>query len=1094
MENDDIKKIYLTENMAWDEKCRAIETALFMGFHATSAHFPVAVFKKEYATPKTIKQLQHIYQRKNIEKPKDYVSATDSAKPIHDFDWRRKKGLETLFSEGVFLKDTNFDLLPDKLEFKILLPRESNVSVLIAACNFAFRFGMETTAYESPIVAPEDYEGNLLVFEKGDDCSIRLEEKGQYSIVHITGEGQKLEKFSSFVCEHFPLLAEQKTWIDQLQNITDSFAMKNLDGQLAYLETFKSELKGKIRAFVSPDIQKEFAAVIKEFPEVEFHNYKQMKQIYEKTYDIPWEVDVFEELLEKEVYPKLKAGDRVAIYGALNEEWDVRSKIVEKIKCKLQDNDVINEKIQLICAYKQGFSWIEEVVLPQLLELKRTDVAKVKIAFKPFLPEGETEWLDEDGATPSYNNINEDNPNKWYDLPIRFLQELYPIEDVISEKLGIGREQVEFVVYEGMKDITYLFQAYGKGDQTLIEDEYKAAYTERPFLNEYSQMGKVHPSTGYLKVVVNGICVFEQRIATDVENIWDIYQSDVLPKCKAFIKTKVNGKPTIEQQPFFSRLQLEVIASEPNYRLNSREDLISSLDALHEDMYFVGADYFKNYGVQEAGVMLDAPGLILPVIKKGEGKPKFKVTLYDQVASEPYICSDEREIYSLSSREQQNVYIHKVSFEDEQLNVHVEVDGVDSKIIESYAELLNKKVLSISNKFKGTHKIVFDTKDGSYMANVYNQEEQIKDLDINSIDLLEHRLIGYEEYIEIINQLKRVPGISVYKVADSYMGREIYAIELLPKESGYVSRAKRITYLPSEIINCRHHANEVSSTNAAFMLLKELLNGDEYKELPNKLNLVIVPMENVDGTAIHYELQKDNPHWKFHVARFNAIGKEFYHEHFKDDTIHTEAKGLKWLWKTFLPDIMVDNHGVPSHEWEQQFSGYTSPSYKGFWLPRSLLYGYFWTVTDEAYKSNYPVNKKMEDVIAVAIGQNDEITAWNKEWTAMFEKYAHGWMPKLFPANYYKDMINYWIPFSYDSAHRYPSIRFPWITTVAYTSEVADETAQDEYLNLCARVHVQHDLATIRMLMNCQCIFEQSFDEGETYVSTSCIRQRPIVV
>ena len=60
------------------------------------------------------------------------------------------------------------------------------------------------------------------------------------------------------------------------------------------------------------------------------------------------------------------------------------------------------------------------------------------------------------------------------------------------------------------------------------------------------------------------------------------------------------------------------------------------------------------------------------------------------------------------------------------------------------------------------------------------------------------------------------------------------------------------------------------------------------------------------------------------------------------------------------------------------------------------------------------------------------------EWMQQFEKFAHGWMPKLFPANYYKDMINYWIPFEYQPEHRYPSIRFPWITTVAYTSEVAE--------------------------------------------------------
>ena len=73
---------------------------------------------------------------------------------------------------------------------------------------------------------------------------------------------------------------------------------------------------------------------------------------------------------------------------------------------------------------------------------------------------------------------------------------------------------------------------------------------------------------------------------------------------------------------------------------------------------------------------------------------------------------------------------------------------------------------------------------------------------------------------------------------------------------------KRISRIPGEMINARHHANEVSSTNAAFILIKKLLTEDVYKDLPDKLNLVIVPMENVDGAAIHYELQKEHPNWK----------------------------------------------------------------------------------------------------------------------------------------------------------------------------------------------------------------------------------------
>lgn len=136
----------------------------------------------------------------------------------------------------------------------------------------------------------------------------------------------------------------------------------------------------------------------------------------------------------------------------------------------------------------------------------------------------------------------------------------------------------------------------------------------------------------------------------------------------------------------------------------------------------------------------------------------------------------------------------------------------------------------------------------------------------------------------------------------------------------------------------------------------------------------------------------------------------------------------------------------------------------------------------------------MQDVIADRIAEDPVMTKWNLEWSRQFEKYAHAWLPKLFPAEYYKDMINYWIPFAADPNHRYPSIRYPWITTVAYTSEVADETAQGEYLNLCARAHVAHDEATLQMLMEAKNYVKCSCNHTEEEIFTEYNRQRPMVV
>ena len=75
----------------------------------------------------------------------------------------------------------------------------------------------------------------------------------------------------------------------------------------------------------------------------------------------------------------------------------------QNINQRLEEKGAKLLDAEILCAYKQGFSWIDEIIIPKLLNEK---VGKLHIAFRPFLPEGQTEWLDENGATPSYTNID----------------------------------------------------------------------------------------------------------------------------------------------------------------------------------------------------------------------------------------------------------------------------------------------------------------------------------------------------------------------------------------------------------------------------------------------------------------------------------------------------------------------------------------------------------------------------------------------------------------------------------------------------------------------------------------------------------------
>lgn len=1083
----------LKKSTSFEEKKDEIKKSLINGFFRTSAIFPVVSFNEgiEISLDELVES-----RKKSLVKnvtSEEYVSSTKSSKEMNSFDWRKKKGLESLFEKGLFLEDKNLDQLPDYLNLKIVLPNNCDNSTLLAICNFAFRFGMEMTEINTNIIADENSDGNLLKFVDSDETKIEIVEKEDKNIVIVSGRGEKLEKFSSYICQNLPIILNGKTLIDVVKEMLDAFDMRNLDGQLAYAKDVSKIYNGEITAYVSPEIDfksKNIDYVNDKFANIEFKNHKGLKPIYEKNYDLKWEVDEFRERFSA-ILDQISKNDNIEIYAALSESDDVRRNLENELKRLVLEKGAKLVKNQIVCAYKQGFSWLDEFVSE---EIKNDDIESIDIKFKPFLPEGQTEIKDDyKGATPSYNNIGEENPDNWFDIPIRFLQELYPIDDILSEKLNLNREVIKFSAYSEDKDITYCAKVFLKSNECKTF-EYKVRYSERPYLDEYKSMGKVHPSTGYIKVVKNNKILIDERIKTDLENIWDIYQGEVLPECLEFAKKKTDNQVNTKNQPFFAQLRLDITASEPEKKLTCREDMISSLNSLHEDLYFVGSDYFKNYGVKNNKEIIDAPGLILPVLKTKEGKPEFKVTLYDQLEKEPCIKYDGKILKSKYDRKSTSLYLKEIKLEENKIIASFMTNIDDDSLVKSYLELLQDDVLDISKDLYGIDRIEISNGYFNISADIKEKEHIEKDLSIEDINIYENELIGYEQYIEIIEQLKRVKGLKVYKAANSYMGRKVYVVEFEPKEEGYISRVKRINNLPSEIINSRHHANEVSSTNSAFMLIKELLTNKKYKDLPDKINLSIIPMENVDGSAIHYELQKDNPNWKLHVARFNSIGKEFYYEYFNVDTIHTEAMAFTNLWEKWLPDIVVDNHGVPSHEWEQQFSGYTSPSYKGFWLPRALLYGYFWVVTDEEYKDNYLLNKKIEDVIADSVQKNEEITKFNKEWISVFEKFAHAWMPNLFPADYYRDMINYWIYFSYDKNHRYPSIKIPWITTVSYTSEVADETAHGEYLNTCAKAHKEHDLAVIDMLFESEINFDRAFNLFENNLELKNTRQRPIMV
>jgi len=1036
--------------------------------------------------------------------PRDFTFASDSPRSTPAAQQPESIGIENFLLEGVWLKDLNGDFLPDLVDVGLEVGENAGLDAFAAAANIASALAAQTTVYSFPLFTAQ--RAGLISF-KASDGSASVSVAGQ--TVHF--EGQNLADFTSRLLELVlpgnsgstpsSLLDKSgrprvtlplSTWLSHLR---DDLTMRQTDGQFAWAQALKVSADPEIACFFNPDAvawNKRNHLLNKD----QVHSYKDDRAVWELKRSFTWEVDRLKKTFKSGVLPKIQPGDKVVIEAALSENIEVRSTVAAELKSRVESRGALAE-VQLISAYKQGYSWLDEYISPRLKKLENLD--HIKILFKSYLPKGKTKFLEEDGVVPKVTSARANDPEHWFDLPIRPLQEIYPIDDTLAASLSLHRSRIEFDYYQGAEDLTYLVLAYDKHGNELLNEQLLAVWAERPYLESYPDIGKVHPPTGYLKVIINDRAIMNEVIRTDLELVWDVYQTEVLPAATEYITRNTNGAITAANQPFFSKLEINLDISEPDFDLPIRTDRISSLDALHEDLYFVGLDYFRTLGLRATGESISSPGLILPVIRKKAGKPRLHVRLTERCAPGPQISKNGSVLAGALDPSQVGLNIDAIKQQTDGLALHLSIDGPESlgKVIEAYGELAAK--CRLKNAINGLGiAAVHSTLNGKpitswKLPNAKKQKFKGKPLDPAGFHVPQTEVIGYREYLDLITQVQRIPGFRVYPVAESYQGRMIHAVEVLPDSRGWLPRTKWITAQPSLYINARHHANEVSSTNTNFNLIKAFASDPRLRALTNTLNIALVPFENADGAAIHYELMQDNPRWKLHVARYNALGTELAQEYFKEDTIQTEAQAFSRVWRSWLPDVVVDDHGVPAQEWDQPFSGYTSPWFKGFWLPRALLYGYFFHINEPGFESNLAVNKAVEHVVAESLKQDERIIALNREWRDRFYTYANRWLPALFPANYYQDMISYWIPAAYSPVHNYTAVRFPWVTAVSFVAEVSDETAQGADLALCALAHYNQDIAILELLAGAAISTEQSVSLDANGGELIWYRKRPLI-
>jgi hypothetical protein len=830
--------------------------------------------------------------------------------------------------------------------------------------------------------------------------------------------------------------------------------------------------------------------------------------VIDETIDVPWEVDDVRAKVREQLLPKLKPGASVDLEVRVSEAPELRRALAEELRTMLSAAGAATPRVRVLSAYKQGFLWLTEQVIP---ELKGKDVRSVHITVAELTPDLS-------------------KSQKFYQVPSRWIHELYPVDEIFTRELNLAREQFHLELAEAPKDI-YALEARDGSGRVIHTASFSPKFVPREYLDKFPGWASVDVTTGWVTAVVDGATVLDTRVETDPERFWNQYQSKVLPRIYDHVMRVTENRPLPSKQPFFRDLDVEVRMSEPDFRIGVDEELISSLESLHEDLYFVTLDFFDALGRTTVKQRLAGPGKVFPIIHpERRGQPGQVRILYAGNASTKaalqvrYRVKDGTEqrvnrdlgridttapVASRVVARADGVSEIEMSVEaKDDANAARTADALDSlSALHSAglyrtalsAEHVDRLAVSIALQKAATRRVVRHT--GQWAPSNVRRASARPALPLVTWD----HVIGPDESEELVGKLAAFPEIRAYRAGRSYRGREISVIEAtLPAAGELVSLAKLTALKPTIFITGRQHANEVSSTSHILKLAELLVTDPEYRRLLEKVNIVLHPVENPDGAQMAYDLQKLTPTHMLHAGRYSALGMDVASQVGVADPLLPEALVRGRLWHQWLPDIYLNPHGYPSHEWVQQFAGYVSPGFRSYWTTR----GWYTSVgglRDPRYPEHVEAVAAIREAVVREINSNADVRAMNLRHQSRYRRWAFGFSPYVYPQEIYKDTAIYYTDLETGELRGQrratPSTRggrwsmnaWPQVTFVSGGTEAPDETAQGEWLELVTKPGFSYLMAHIRYLRDGRYAIERIEENApRDGASLTLLRVRPV--
>jgi Zinc carboxypeptidase len=1066
------------------------------------------------------------------------VPGRPGAEPKHDLD------LSNLFTPDGLLGDSDQNLIADRVDAMV-----SPASGYRGAVDLAARLGMESAGVSIPIAKLpgeiEDGKEEPTLILIGDHplapASDSSPEPGEGSIRVVPrafgekaalvvggGDVAGVERALSQVAERFPNVWERgkdRTTLDDVEmDLWKFFSGRSPAGQAAIalfkLDRLLEELSSKNlrQANVLVSLEKPdalFESVVAERARaladsisvtIDDRDVQKARTVFQDDFEIGSEVDEFWRLFRERVLPRVSRRRPVSIEARLSEPRELRRQIEEQVKAELAAKGVREPTVRVLSAFKQGYSFLEEVVLPKL---EGKSIGGIQIRFARYVPP--SEW-----------------PQQAILTPLRWLHEAFPIDEVLARELSIPLERIRFEMAPP-ESPPYEVVVTSSDGAAVLSETFAPKIVLRPYLDRFRDYEMVNVATGWLTARSGDEIVLDQRIATDPEKFWDHYQADTLSRVYDHVMKLHEGKPRGEGKdaPLFGELEVRLELSEPHEVIGIEREILSPMDALHEDIYFTTLSFFRILGRNSRGDELTYPGRVLPVmVPRDDGKPgKASIRFSGFATSRPAVVVDYEE--ADGKKGDSRLDIPKVEMDRpkamearvrageeglERLGLLVKVDTEKDEraelVLREQEEDVDESILSAEQvlatierlndlRARGAYRDALAYRDLGEMAVTASWEFQpsaetqktallaaggtprpfpdVKAYPAPSGELVQWSTpIPPPEAYGILARMDEFPQATVYKAGESYLGKEVWAMDLMPPmEASHFSHYKATTWKPTIIYSARQHANEVSSTSHVLKLVEQLLTDPEERKKLDRVNVIVHPITNPDGAQLAYDLYKSTPEFILHAGYLASLGMDVTSDERQPMPMYPEAAIRTRLWNTWLPDIFLNPHGYPSHQVVQLFSEYTGLVRGGRITERnwSMNKGWFLPGFEYVDDPRFPRHKeaafRIRDYITRAITGNADVHAMNQRNYERYRRYGGRFDDEVFKLPMVDDVLIH-TALKGSRAPRPGSDRGynPKVTIWSGITEAPDETAEGDWMKLVASAGLSWDRAILQYLLD----------------------------